>query len=47
MKIDGKDVRNIFDLSQRLEARQIGDTVDVTVAAGGTSKVVQVVLAKE
>ena len=47
VKIDGKDVRNIFDLSQRLEARQIGDTVDVTVAAGGTSKVVQVVLAKE
>lgn len=46
-KIDNKDVRNIFDLSQRLEERRIGDSVNVTVLRAGAETTVSIALAKE
>ena len=48
VRVAGKDVRNIFDLSQALEEKRIGDTVTVDVVRGGSEKVsVQIELAQE
>ncbi len=48
VRVAGKDVRGIFDLSQLLEEKRIGDTVTVDVVRGGSEAVsVEIELAQE
>jgi len=48
VRVAGKDVRSIFDLSQLLEEKRIGDTVTVDVLRGGSDALsVEIELAQE